>query len=25
VMRLGDKSGPKGAVMIFPLETVPRA
>ncbi|TGR37190.1 caspase family protein, partial [Mesorhizobium sp. M1C.F.Ca.ET.195.01.1.1] len=25
VMRLADKSGPKGAVMIFPMETVPRA
>ncbi|WP_202596394.1 caspase family protein [Mesorhizobium loti] len=25
VMRLADKSGPKGAVMIFPVETVPRA
>ena len=23
VMKLGDKSGPKGAVMIFPMETVP--
>ncbi|MGX5840029.1 caspase family protein [Mesorhizobium sp. ArgA1] len=25
VMRLADKSGPKGAVMVFPMETVPRA
>jgi hypothetical protein len=25
VMKLADKSGPKGAVMIFPMETVPRA
>jgi hypothetical protein len=25
VMRLADKGGPKGAVMIFPMETVPRA
>ncbi|MER8583666.1 caspase family protein [Mesorhizobium sp. M1338] len=25
VMRLADKSGPKGAVLIFPMETVPRA
>ena len=25
VMRLADKSGPKGVVMIFPMETVPRA
>ncbi|MBN9216575.1 MAG: caspase family protein [Mesorhizobium sp.] len=25
VMRLADKSGPKGAVMIFPMETVPRS
>ncbi|MER9997514.1 caspase family protein [Mesorhizobium sp. M0051] len=24
VMRLADKGGPKGAVMIFPMETVPR-
>ncbi|RWC95548.1 MAG: caspase family protein [Mesorhizobium sp.] len=25
VMKLADRSGPKGAVMIFPMETVPRA
>jgi len=25
VMKLADKSGPKGAVMIFPMETVPRS
>ncbi|TIX09809.1 MAG: caspase family protein, partial [Mesorhizobium sp.] len=25
VMKLTDRSGPKGAVMIFPMETVPRA
>jgi hypothetical protein len=24
VMKLGDRGGPKGAVMIFPVETVPR-
>ena len=25
VMKLGDKGGTKGAVMIFPMETVPRS
>jgi hypothetical protein len=25
VMRLADKSGPKGAEMVFQMETVPRA